>query len=165
MPHLSDQNGIKPAQNKMKSEYLFTHLVQFLVNALHRKPHHIVVTSLQSRASDIAYPFLDAISSCLVERLVFRHVIFDFLFRERLEGYLCSHGELVLLLDGGQTDTRDDMVGLATQHAEHPLGIFRILGFPRMMPLPSLSFCSSSVGAMTTVSAVRIKMPSANKPR
>ena len=129
MPHLSDQNGIKPAQNKMKSEYLFTHLVQFLVNALYRKPHHIVVTSLQSRASDIAYPFLDAIGSCLVERLVFRHVIFDFLFRERLEGYLCSHGELVLLLDGGQTDTRDDMVGLATQHAEHPLGIFRILGF------------------------------------
>lgn len=117
MPHLSDQNGIKPAQNKMKSEYLFTHLAQFLVNALYRKPHHIVVTTLQSRASDIANPFLDAISSCLIKRFVFRHVIFDFLFRERLEGYLGSHGEPTLLLDGGQTDTRDDMVGLATQHA------------------------------------------------
>ena len=117
MSHLSDQNGIKPAQNKMKSEYLFTHLAQFLVNALHRKPHHIVVTSLQSRASDIAYPFLDAISSCLIKRFVFRHVIFDLLFREQLEGHLRGHGEPTLLLDGGQTDTSDDMVSLATQHA------------------------------------------------
>ena len=110
------------------------HRLKFFVDALHRKSHDIEVTPLESRTADVPDPFLDAVGSCLVKRLVMVNVILDFLIRKDLEGHLGCHGKLALSFTGRQAYTRHHMMRLAAQHLEHANGIFRITGFPKNDP-------------------------------
>ena len=117
-----------PATNPL-TIHTYLHAGDFLIDALYGKPHDIEITALQSGASDIADPFLNAVGSCLVEWLVMRDVITDFCITELLERHLGNDREMALLAAGGQAYACYHMVGLAAQHPEHANGILFILRF------------------------------------
>ena len=68
--------------------------MELVINPLDWKPHHIEVTTFQSRNSNIPNPFLNAVSSCFVKRFVVVYIIIDFFVSQFSECDICTNRNL-----------------------------------------------------------------------
>ena len=105
------------------SNCLNVYLSKRLINALDRKPHHVIVAAIQSCDPDIADPFLDAISTRLVEGLVVGDIIVDFFVGELLEGHVGRNSEASFLCGCEHTDSRGYLMRASADLTEHAAGI------------------------------------------
>ena len=110
---------------------------QFLIDTLNRKPHHIKITSLQPCTTYVTDPFLNAIGTSFVKRLIMIYIITDLIIRKRFERYFCCNRKGTLLMLGSKTNTCNYMMRLSAQHLQHSSGIFSITRLPEN---DSLSF-------------------------
>ena len=99
---------------------------------------------MQACDAYISNPFLDAIGTGLVERLVMRHVIMNLIVSKSLEGDIGGDIKTTFLSGCEQTDTRSDLMGA-----------------PGIASASSTGLPSISLSIMTTVSAVIISSLSA----
>ena len=77
----------------------------------------------------MANPFLNAISTSLVHRVILAYIVIDFIAGEILESDVGANGKTLLFMKRGQTDTCYHLMCLSTQLSKHPTGIFIILWF------------------------------------
>ena len=99
---------------------------QFLVDTLNRKSHYVIIAAAECRHTYVSYPFLNAIGACLVIRLVLVYIIVYLGVRQLFEGYVCCYRKTALLLACCQAHTCYNLVGLATQFAQHSACVCRI---------------------------------------
>ncbi len=107
--------------------------LQFAIDTLYGEPHHIVVTAVETRHADVAYPFLDAIGTSLVEGLVMADVVTDLLVAERLESHVGRHVEGMLLGGCQQANTRGHLMRPSAEQVKHTDSIFLIRRLPQYL--------------------------------
>ena len=78
---------------------------------------------MQACDAYISNPFLDAIGTGLVERLVMRHVIMNLIVSKSLEGDIGGDIKTTFLSGCEQTDTRSDLMGAPAEFVEHAYSI------------------------------------------
>ena len=71
-------------------------VLHLLINALHRQSHHIEITAVDMRHANVAYPFLNAVGSCLVQRSVMFYIIIYLAVGKFFEGHVGHHAKRLL---------------------------------------------------------------------
>ena len=98
------------------------------VDPLDGQSHDVEVAAVELCHTDIAYPLLDAVGTCLVEGTVMGDVIVDFVVAQLLEGDVGQYGEGLLALRGCQRDARNNLMSVAAQLVEHAAGVSLVVG-------------------------------------
>ena len=82
---------------------------------MRRQSHYVVIRTFDSDNAYMPNPFLDAVSSCFVEWLIFSYVIADFVVRKFFESYFGDAVFSNLLFISGKAYGSNYLVGLARE--------------------------------------------------
>ena len=87
-------------------------LIDRLANQVRRQSHYVVIRALNRGYPYMPNPFLYAVSTCFIKRLIFFNIVRYLLIGKLSKSYFCNAVMRTLSVIGSKTHRRNHLVGL-----------------------------------------------------